>query len=76
MLRMAKQEQMKKESKFDQNGSSMKSTDAILGRHYQRKTRFRVPMVPMKLSKDDGHVLNIYGKLKCLDIVVSQTESM
>ncbi len=71
MLRQAKQEQKKKESKFNQNGLSTESYDAILGRHYQRKTRFRVPMVPMKLVKDDAHLFNIYGKLKCLDIAVS-----
>ena len=49
-------------------GSSQDRPNQILGRCYQRKTRFRRPIVPTRLRQTDGRLVGIYGSLKCADI--------
>ena len=46
----------------------------ILGHCYERKTRFRLPIVPLKLTKHgDGKTVNIYNKMQYWDLEVSNT---
>ena len=45
------------------------SNKCILGKFYQRKTRFREPIAPMKLIRDG--LFSIYGKLKYSDVKVN-----
>lgn len=43
----------------------------ILGRCYVRKTRFRNPILPLKLTKlGDGKTINVYNKMKYWDLEV------
>ncbi len=72
MLHEAKEEQKRKlESTMAQHLDSAvtATSDCILGKFYQRKTRFREPIVNMKLVKDG--LFSIYGKLKYTEVKVS-----
>ena len=43
----------------------------ILGRCYERKTRFRKPIVPPKLTRlGDKYTYNVYDKLECSPLLV------
>ena len=44
------------------------SASNVLGKCYQRKTRFRQPVVPAKLRQTDGKPCGIYTALRCSDI--------
>ena len=68
MLREAKEEQRKLESLKQQLDGSIVDTKCILGKYFQRRTRFREPILPMKLLRDG--LFTIYGKLRCLDMKV------
>ena len=49
----------------------------ILGKCYERKTRFRYPCIPAKLCQvDGGHLCGIYNTLKCSDIHELDLHSM
>lgn len=68
MLHEAKMDQLKKESSFRQHVDKavMEPSECILGKYYTRKTRFRAPIVTMRLLKDG--LFNIYGKVKYTEI--------
>ena len=68
MLRNAKKEQLKLESKFVRHVDRrmLDSSAFILGKHYKRTTRFREPIVNMKLLRDG--LFCIYGKIKHMDV--------
>jgi hypothetical protein len=67
MLREAKKEQLKLESKFVRHVDRrmLDSSAFILGKHYKRITRFREPIVTMKLMRDG--LFSIYSKAKYID---------
>ena len=71
MLHEAKEEQRKLKSTFLQplDGTITESPRYILGKHYHRKTRFREPIVHMKLLKDG--LFSIYSKLNYTEMKVS-----
>ena len=50
--------------------SESTTSSSILGRHYQRRSRFREPIVPTKLQMSDGKLQGIYNSLMCSDIQV------
>ena len=51
--------------------SESTTSSSILGRHYQRRSRFREPIVPTKLQMCDGKLQGVYSSLTCSDIQVS-----
>lgn len=51
--------------------SESTTSSSILGRHYQRRSRFREPIVPTKLQMCDGKLHGIYSSLTYSDIQVS-----
>ncbi len=68
MLHDAKIAQRKQESRLVRHvdRSVLDSSGFILGKHYQRKTRFREPIVTAKLMRDG--LFSIYSKVKYLDL--------
>jgi len=43
----------------------------VLGRCYERKTRFRKPIIPTKLTRlGDKFTYNVYNKLECTPMLV------
>ena len=51
--------------------SESTTSSKILGRHYQRRSRFREPIVPTRLKQSDGRFHGVYSALKCSDIQVN-----
>lgn len=52
-----------------------KDEPPILGRFYERKTRFRRPIVPPKLTRlGDKFTYNVYDKLECSPLLVCLPE--
>lgn len=50
--------------------SESTTSSSILGRHYQRRSRFREPIVPTRLRQCDGRLQGVYSTLRCPDIQV------
>lgn len=71
MLHEAKEEQRKLKSLMVQplvDRAVTETTGSILGKSYHRKTRFREPLMNMKLHKDG--LFSIYSKLKYTEMKV------
>lgn len=73
VLREAKKELLAMESYYrkciDRDPDYYAPKKWILGKHFERKTRFRKPMAKIKLTRD-SNVFSIYRKLDCMDMKV------